>query len=174
MEKKKQEEYDFLKEEIKKKPMINMHRSARFYGRIFAAVLLVILAVLIFFAVRPIWKEHVAARKQASEIKAAYLGIEVCTVTGEMKKKYHLPQGVYVRSVNLDSPALAAGLHRGDVIHKMNGTVLERQEQYETFLASCRNGQTLAIELQRLGPSGTYQKVDCKATLSISKQEKLR
>lgn len=167
MEKKKQEEYDFFKEEIKKSPVIKKHRGTNASGWILSAVIVCVVAVLAFLVVRPAWNEHIVNKKRITESKAAYLGIEVCTVTEDMKKKYGLPEGVYVRSVNLDSPALYAGLHAGDVIQTINEHNLYNQEQYETFLSSSRKGQELEIRVQRLGSDGNYQKVDCKATLTI-------
>lgn len=169
MEKKKQEEYDFFKEEIKKRPVIKKHRGTHTSGRILSAVIVCVVAALAFLVVRPVWNEHIVSKKRITESKAAYLGIEVCTVTDEMQKKYGLPEGVYVRSVNLDSPGLHAGLHAGDVITEINEHNLYSQEQYETFLASSRKGQELKISVQRLGSDGNYQKVDCKATLTILK-----
>lgn len=42
-------------------------------------------------------------------------------MTHEIEENYDLPRGVYIKSVEMDSPALAAGLQNGDVIISING-----------------------------------------------------
>ena len=39
-----------------------------------------------------------------------YLGLKLTSVTSDIEKEYDIPKGVYIKSVGIDSPAMAAGL----------------------------------------------------------------
>ncbi len=47
-----------------------------------------------------------------------YMGVEGVTVTTSVNNRYGVPLGVYVTGVQMDSPAMLAGLQAGDVIKK--------------------------------------------------------
>ncbi|MCR5249081.1 MAG: PDZ domain-containing protein [Lachnospiraceae bacterium] len=49
----------------------------------------------------------------------AYLGLRVGEVSPEVAEKLGIPQGVYINQVEMDSPAMSAGLARGDIIQKI-------------------------------------------------------
>ena len=102
-------------------------------------------------------------------VAPAYLGLEISTVTGEIAEKYHLPDGVYIKNVRVDSPAMEAGLQTGDVIVQMNGEEILTEGQYESFLQDAKKGQEVKITVKRMGAGNEYQEVICKATLNILK-----
>ena len=60
------------------------------------------------------------------EVKRPYIGIEgysVKTSVSEIvREQYSLPDGIYVSVVEKDSPAEQAGIEKGDIITKINGT----------------------------------------------------
>ena len=45
-----------------------------------------------------------------------YIGIYGVDVSEDMKEQ-GLPKGVYVKEVEVDSPAMAAGIQNGDITH---------------------------------------------------------
>ena len=45
-----------------------------------------------------------------------YFGVHISTVTQHIAQKYDIPKGVYIKKVEIDSPAMDAGLQSGDVI----------------------------------------------------------
>ena len=45
-----------------------------------------------------------------------YFGVHISTVTQHIAQKYDIPKGVYIKKVEMDSPAMDAGLQSGDVI----------------------------------------------------------
>lgn len=97
----------------------------------------------------------------------AYLGLEISTVTKSISEEYNLPEGVYIKNVRLDSPAMEAGIQTGDVIVKIGGTDIQTGEQYETYIGNAKKGQIARITVKRMGADGIYQEVVCEATLGV-------
>lgn len=95
-----------------------------------------------------------------------YLGAKLSTVTDEISEGFDLPKGAYVRSVEMDSPAMNAGLQSGDVIVEMNGTSIETVSGYTEKLLSLSPGDTLSITVQRQGTDG-YTKITCTAAVGV-------
>ena len=50
-----------------------------------------------------------------------YFGVHISTVTQHIAQKYDIPKGVYIKKVEMDSPAMDAGLQSGDVIRSGPG-----------------------------------------------------
>ena len=78
-----------------------------------------------------------------------YLGLRISTVTDEIAEKYHMPKGVYVRDVALDSPAMEAGFQSGDVITAINGDAVVAAEDYEKMLLSLTMDDMVHITYER-------------------------
>lgn len=96
----------------------------------------------------------------------AYLGLKVTTVTSDIEKKYDLPRGVYIKSVEMDSPALAAGLQSGDIITKMDGSSIQTVLQYQQYIRKLSPGTTVQIQIMRQGSDG-YAAIDCQAEAGV-------
>lgn len=96
-----------------------------------------------------------------------YLGLEIDTVTEEISKEYNLPKGVYIKDVCVDSPAMEAGLQKGDVITKIGEENIMTEDAYESYLRDAREGQTVRVTVERMGSDGEYQEVVCQATLGV-------
>ena len=80
-----------------------------------------------------------------------YLGLRISTVTDEIAENYHMPKGVYVRDVALDSPAMEAGFQSGDVITEINGEEVMGAEDYEKLLRSLAVDDMVHITYERQG-----------------------
>lgn len=78
-----------------------------------------------------------------------YLGLRISTVTDEIAENYHMPKGVYVRDVALDSPAMEAGFQSGDVITAINGKTVTAAEDYEKTLRGLTVDETVHIAYER-------------------------
>lgn len=91
--------------------------------------------------------------------RVPYLGIHIHTVTEDMAKEYELPAGLYIQSVDWESPAMLAGLQAGDVLVEINGTAIENEEDLTGFLKEAYVNQQIRITVERMGSSGTYQRV---------------
>ncbi|MGN1175387.1 MAG: S1C family serine protease [Roseburia sp.] len=95
-----------------------------------------------------------------------YLGVNLNTVTQEMEEAFDLPKGVYVKSVEMDSPAMSAGLQSGDIIIAMQGTEITEVSDYTEKLMSLMPGDSINITIKRQGTDG-YTKITCTATAGV-------
>jgi serine protease Do len=80
-----------------------------------------------------------------------YLGMKISTVTSEIAETYQMPQGVYVREVALDSPAMEAGFQSGDVITAINGETVSTVEDYDKLLLTLSPEDVVTISYERQG-----------------------
>lgn len=78
-----------------------------------------------------------------------YLGLRISTVTDEIAEDYHMPRGVYVRDVALDSPAMESGFQSGDVITVINGEQITAAEDYEKILRGLAVDDLVHITYER-------------------------
>lgn len=104
--------------------------------------------------------------KLENGLEVPYLGLYVSTVTKEIAEEYDLPQGVYINSVEMDSPGMEANLLSGDVIVEIDGNKVTDVESYRTALFEHTPGEPIRIVVERLGNEG-YTKVSCTATVGI-------
>lgn len=95
-----------------------------------------------------------------------YLGLRVSTVSDEIVAKYALPKGVYVKGVEAESPAMAAGLQEADVIVKLNGEEIVSVEQYNQKLIAMKPEQTVTIAFKRQKGEG-YVEMECSTTVGV-------
>ncbi len=95
-----------------------------------------------------------------------YLGLRISTVTDEIASQYSIPKGVYVKSAEMDSPAMAAGIQEADVIVKMNGEDIISIEQYNQLLMGLNPGDEVKVILKRQGAEN-YVELECNAVVGI-------
>jgi serine protease Do len=95
-----------------------------------------------------------------------YLGLKVSTVTSDIEKKYDLPRGVYIKSVEMDSPALAAGLQSGDIVTEIEGKSVQSVLQYEEYVRNLAPKAAIHIKIMRQGNNG-YAEIDCQAEVGV-------
>lgn len=95
-----------------------------------------------------------------------YLGLRISTVTDDISETYSIPKGVYVKGVELDSPAMAAGLQEADVIVKMNGEEITSVEQYNQLLLGLNPGDEVKITLKRQNAED-YVELECSAGVGV-------
>ena len=100
-----------------------------------------------------------------------YIGLELTTVTNDIATEYEIPKGAYIKEVRIDSPAMAAGLQKGDVVTKMQGETIFNVDSYENKLLDLQPGSQVELVVQRQGQGG-YKEVTCTVEVSVySKQE---
>ena len=87
------------------------------------------------------------------EPKATSLGVSVQPVTPEIADRMNLkePAGVLVRTVTPGSPAAAAGLRHGDVIHRVGQKEIKGVEDLSEVVKSLSKGEEVAIQVERNG-----------------------
>lgn len=104
--------------------------------------------------------------KLSNNQQIPYLGARLNTVTSEMEAAFDLPKGVYVKSVEMDSPAMNAGLQSGDIIVSMQGTNITDVSDYTEKLMSFSPGDSVNIEVKRQGTDG-YTRITCTAAVGV-------
>lgn len=93
-----------------------------------------------------------------------YLGLRISTVTDVIANQYGLPRGVYIKSVEMDSPAMSVGLQEADIIVKMNGETVTSVEQYNQILLEGKPGETINMTVKR---QGAEEYVDLEYTVAV-------
>lgn len=97
-----------------------------------------------------------------------YIGLQLTTVTNDIASEYDMPKGAYIKEVEMDSPAMAAGLQSGDVITKIDGENIFNVDGYESRLLSMTPGDMVEITIERQGAEG-YTEITCEVEVSVLK-----
>lgn len=111
-------------------------------------------------------KAYIECLSNAQDIPR--LGISATTVSEEAEYQYQVTKGVYVSDVALDSPAMKAGIQRGDVIIKFNGEKIINMNHYKEALLKCSLEGQAKITVMRYGPEGSTQ-IQCNAIVNAIK-----
>ena len=93
-----------------------------------------------------------------------YIGIMGADVTQETAEVQSLPTGVYITSVEMNSPAMDAGLQQGDVITEINGQTITGISEIQEMLLKFSREQVIQVLVMRLGKEG-YKEIHCSVTL---------
>lgn len=83
-----------------------------------------------------------------------YLGITGSDVTKEVQEEQNLPEGVYVTGVEMDSPAMAAGIQSGDIIVDISGQEVKSLAQIQELMLNFSVDQNISIKVMRQGKEG--------------------
>ncbi len=75
------------------------------------------------------------------------LGVTISTITNA--SQYGLPQGAFVRSVDENSPAAAAGIQPGDIIVEVDGTVISSHSALTSKLNGYNEGDSVSVKVYR-------------------------
>lgn len=87
--------------------------------------------------------------KMSNGSSIAYMGISGLDVTKEANENQGVPYGAFVKEVAMDSPAMLAGIQRGDVITEMDGKKVTLFSDYTTILMQMEPGQTVKLTVMR-------------------------
>lgn len=94
-----------------------------------------------------------------------YMGIIGKDMTEETRKQTGVPLGVYVTEVIMDSPAMLAGLQKGDILVEMNNVSISDMSAYTLELLQCTPGDTAVVVVKRLVQS-EYKEIEVSVVLS--------
>ena len=93
-----------------------------------------------------------------------YMGISGTDVTVEAHLEMNVPYGAYVKDVEMNSPAMLAGIQRGDIIVEIDGSSVENFSNYTAALLQMEAGDTVTVVIQRLSQN-TYREVELTITV---------
>ena len=89
--------------------------------------------------------------KMSNDKERAYLGIHGVDVPREVREELNIPEGVYVRGIEMDSPAMAAGIQSGDVITQIDDMTITNYNVLLDVLHNSDPEDTLTFMLMRQG-----------------------
>lgn len=96
--------------------------------------------------------------------KKAYLGVQCTDVPNDVRSRMNIPDGVYLSEVADDSPAMNAGLQKGDIITGMGEEEVNFSAAISRILLENEAGSEITITLLR--PSGEdYTEMELNVTL---------
>lgn len=93
-----------------------------------------------------------------------YLGVSGVEVSSEMQGQ-GIPQGVYVKEVDVGSPAMAAGIQSGDIITNIADTDIINLLGYHNTLMKQNVGDKILVRGKRQGTGGEYVDIDFGVTV---------
>ncbi len=82
-------------------------------------------------------------------VKRPYIGITGSSVDSTTAQRYNLPEGIYVESVEKDSPADKAGLKQSDIITKIEGKEVKSVNELNQIKYTYNIGDTVKLTVYR-------------------------
>lgn len=166
-----EQEYAFLEETIKDKAYHKKKSKNTMLKIVAFGLLFGIAASIGFYAVKPLAEsmfgketkkvkeeqEGVDATTGTSEgdseeqAKNSYIGLSGEMVTEQISTEHQIPMGLYVTDVKADSPAMRAGIQRGDVITEMDGMEIQDLITFHSKVLEAKIGSVLRMTGKRLG-----------------------
>jgi serine protease Do len=98
-----------------------------------------------------------------------YIGMEIREIDEQIASyiKSNMKEGAVVFSVERRSPADKAGIEPGDIVLKVNGTIIHKAEDYYVEIGDMRTGDKVKLELLR-----GDEKLTKSFTLESNKKER--
>ena len=103
-------------------------------------------------------------REVLRDNEKGYLGITGRSISDSVSKAYGIPVGVYVAAVSDTGAAYKAGIKRGDVITKIDGTTVKTIEEVQEKVNSTKAGTTIKVTIKR-SDNGNYIDKEIDVTL---------
>lgn len=96
----------------------------------------------------------------------AYLGIYGSDVPPEINKELGVPFGVYIMEIDMDSPAMAAGIQSGDVIVSIERESVGSYKELIRYLLEKQPEEVVTVGVLRQGPDG-YTEMELEVALGM-------
>lgn len=102
--------------------------------------------------------------------KMVYLGIRGTEINAAIYQEFQLPKGAYVMNIDMDSPAMQAGLQNGDIVTKVGNEEIVSYAEFVNILMKAQVGQNLRLTVARQSQGrGEYQEM----TITVGLQEQV-
>lgn len=93
-----------------------------------------------------------------------YLGIFAEDVTDEMQEE-GIPAGIYVKEVEEDSPAMAAGIQNGDILTSIDDVEINSYKIYSNTLSNQTKGKQVIVKGLRAKGDQDYVEIEFRVTI---------
>ena len=90
------------------------------------------------------------------EEERGFLGITGQDVTSDVSKAYDMPAGVYITSVEAGSGSEKAGLRKGDIITRFDGSSIASLSELKEQLSYYKQGEQVKLTISKV-VDGAYQ-----------------
>lgn len=110
-------------------------------------------------------------RTKVAEDEVGYIGISPQEVPSQISQMYNMPEGIYVVSVEEGSAAANAGIMKGDIITKFDGSSISSYSDLQKMLQYYAAGDSVTITVQR-PQNGEYVSVELNLTLGSRPADK--
>lgn len=110
-------------------------------------------------------------RTKVAEDEVGYIGISLQEVTSQISQMYNMPEGIYVVSVEEGSAAANAGIMKGDIITKFDGSSNSSYSDLQKTLQYYAAGDSATITVQR-PQNGEYVSIELNLTLGSRPADK--
>lgn len=110
-------------------------------------------------------------RTKVAEDEVGYIGISLQEVTSQISQMYNMPEGIYVVSVEEGSATANAGIMKGDIITKFDGSSISSYSDLQKTLQYYAAGDSATITVQR-PQNGEYVSVELNLTLGSRPADK--
>lgn len=107
-------------------------------------------------------------KTKVAEGEQGYLGVQGVDVSEDSAQMYGMPTGVYVSEVLQGSGAKKAGITKGSIITKLEGTTVNSMEALKEQLQYYAAGETVEVTIQVPSNNGEYKEKTVKVTLGKS------
>lgn len=105
-------------------------------------------------------------RSKVDTNEKGYMGITLVDVSDEAKEIYSMPSGAFVYSVEEGSAAETAGIKKGDIITKFDGTVISSRDELLSRMDYYKAGETVDVVLSSAN-GGEYEERTVSITLAV-------
>ncbi len=104
--------------------------------------------------------------KMSNGEKVAYAGISAVDVTEEAHEQQGVPRGAFIKDVEMNSPAMLAGIRQGDVLTTFGGKDIFSYNDYITALMQKEPGQTVKLTVMRASQD-EYKEMEISIVLDV-------
>ena len=104
-------------------------------------------------------------REKVSDEEKGYLGVQGQDVSDDSARMYNMPTGVYVAEATSGGGAEKAGVTKGMIITKLEGTSIDSMTTLQSELQYYKQGEKVELTVQVPGSNGEYEEKNVTVTL---------
>lgn len=104
--------------------------------------------------------------RMSNEREQVYLGTRGTDVTKQIHEELGVPYGAYIAEIEMDSPAMEAGIQSGDVITHIGERAIATYGDLVRFLMEAASGEEISVTVMRQGPE-EYVQMEIDVVLGV-------